>query len=302
MATGSIRIGISGWAYPPWRGDFYPKGLTQKRELAYVAALFPSIEINGTFYGLQTPGSFARWADEAPEDFVFAVKGPRFLTHILRLKGIETPLANFLASGLLRLGSKLGPILWQFPASFAFDPERFGAFLTMLPQTAGAAGACARQHDDHLKAPAWLQSDGVGALRHAVEVRHESFRDPVFIALLRAHNIALVCADAVDWPLWTDLTADFAYIRLHGSQQLYRSGYDDRALDHWAALISAWAEGRDAGRDDRIDPAGPDGRPRDVYVYFDNTMTPRAPRDALALMKRLGLEPDEAAAASLVRR
>ncbi|TAJ34274.1 DUF72 domain-containing protein [Bosea sp. (in: a-proteobacteria)] len=302
MAKGTIRIGISGWTYPPWRGDFYPKGLLQKRELAYASALFPSVEINSTFYGLQTPASFARWADDTPQDFVFAVKGPRFLTHILRLRGIETPLANFMASGVLRLGSKLGPMLWQFPANFRFEPESFAAFLASLPQDGEAASALASRHDDHIKARGWLKADGVGRLRHAVEVRHQSFRDPAFIALLRRHDIALVCADAVDWPLWTDLTADFAYIRLHGSQELYASGYDDAALDHWAGLISAWAEGREAAGDQRIVPARADGSPRDVHVYFDNTMKPRAPRDALALMERLGLKPDEAAAAALVRR
>ncbi|WP_420103592.1 DUF72 domain-containing protein [Bosea sp. (in: a-proteobacteria)] len=293
MAKGTIRIGISGWTYPPWRGDFYPRGLPQKRELAYAAALFPSVEINGTFYGLQTPASFARWAEAVPQEFVFAVKGPRFLTHILRLRGIETPLANFMASGPLRLGPKLGPILWQFPASFRFDPESFGSFLALLPKTGEAASTLAHRHDDHLKARGWLDADGVGALRHAVEVRHESFRDPAFVALLRRHNVALVCADAVDWPLWTDLTADFAYLRLHGSEKLYVSGYDDEALDGWADLVSAFAEGREAGRDRRIVPEAGDARPRDVYVYFDNTMKPRAPRDALALMKRLGLHQGE---------
>ncbi len=302
MTRGTIRIGISGWTYPPWRGDFYPKGLPQKRELAYAAALFPSVEINGTFYGLQTPASFGRWAEDTQDDFVFAVKGPRFLTHILRLRNIETALANFMASGLLRLGPKLGPILWQFPASFRFEAGSFAAFLALLPQDGEAASALASRHDDHVKARGWLKADGVGRLRHAVEVRHESFNDPAFIALLREHDVALVCADAVDWPLWTDLPADFAYIRLHGSQELYASGYDDAALDRWAGLISAWAEGRDAGEAGRIVPARTEGRPRDVYVYFDNTMKPRAPRDALALMARLGLKPDEAAAAAPVRR
>jgi uncharacterized protein YecE (DUF72 family) len=302
MAKGTIRIGISGWTYPPWRGDFYPKGLPQRRELAYAAALFSSVEINGTFYGLQTPPTFARWAEATPEDFVFAVKGPRFLSHILRLRDIETPLANFMASGVLRLGRKLGPILWQFPASFRFEPESFGAFLALLPREGEAASRLAHGHDGHLKARGWLEAESVGPLRHAVEVRHESFRDEAFVSLLRRHNVALVCADAVDWPLWTDLPADFAYIRLHGSQELYASGYDDAALDHWAALISAWAEGREAGGAQRIIPAKGDGRPRDVYIHFDNTMKPRAPRDALALMARLGLKADEAAAAAMVRR
>lgn len=294
MQRGTVRIGISGWAYPPWRGEFYPKGLPQKRELAYAASLFPSIEINGTFYGLQTPASFAHWADETPDGFVFAVKAPRYITHVLRLDDIETPLANFMASGLLRLGAKLGPILWQFPPSLRFGAEQMERFLSALPQDGEAASACARRHNDHIKARGWLTADGIGRLRHAVEVRHESFRDPAFIELLRKHRVALVCADAVDWPRLTDLTADFAYVRLHGSEELYASGYDDKALDHWSALISAWADGRDAGAGERIVEQAPGiERPRDVYVYFDNTMKPRAPRDALALMKRLGLGSSE---------
>ncbi|MGQ3030980.1 MAG: DUF72 domain-containing protein, partial [Ferrovibrionaceae bacterium] len=154
-----VRIGISGWTYAPWRGAFYPDDLPKKRELAFAARRFEAIEINGTFYGLQTPASFGRWAEETPEDFVFAVKGSRFITHLLRLRDIETPLANFVASGLLRLGAKLGPILWQFPPSFRFEPDRLEAFLALLPQDTDAAARLARRHDGRLNGRAWIETD-----------------------------------------------------------------------------------------------------------------------------------------------
>jgi uncharacterized protein YecE (DUF72 family) len=286
--TGTIRIGISGWSYAPWRGKFYPRGLARKRELGYAASQFPSIEINGTFYRLQRPESFAQWRDETPDDFVFAVKGSRYITHMLHLKNAEPALANLFASGLLRLGPKLGPILWQFPARTKFDAARLGAFFTLLPRDTEAAAALARRHDARVAGRAWLRSEGALPLRHAIEIRHESFRDPAFIELLRRHRIALVCADTVAWPRLMDLTADFVYCRLHGSKQLYASGYGPKALDRWAELVGAWAAGRDPPDADRIKPplkrraAG-----RDVYVYFDNDAKVRAPADAAALAKRL---------------
>lgn len=286
---GIVRIGISGWTYAPWRGRFYPEGLLQKYELAYAATQFPSIEINGTFYGLQRPDSFKRWRDETPDDFVFAVKGPRYITHMLRLEEIEAPLANFFASGLLRLGPKLGPVLWQFPPSMAFDADRFEAFFKLLPQDADAATALGRRHDDHVKARAWLTTDATQPIRHAVEIRHDSFRSPAFIDLLRRHNIALVVADTVDWPLLMDVTADFVYCRLHGSDELYVSGYDDEALDEWARRVRDWAHGGCPDPERHVLPdCAPHGKARDVFVYFDNTdKKQRAPRDARALMQRL---------------
>ena len=157
--VGTVRIGISGWTYAPWRGVFYPKGLPQKRELEYATTQFSSLEINGTFYGMQRPDAFANWADRAPDNFVFAVKAPRFITHIRRLRDVATPLANFIASGLLRLGPKLGPILWQFPPNFRFDAERIEEFLRLLPHDTGAAAGLGRKHDERLKAPAWLKVD-----------------------------------------------------------------------------------------------------------------------------------------------
>lgn len=287
--SGGVRIGISGWTYGPWRGVFYPNGLPRAQELAFAAGAFRSIEINGTFYGLQRPESFGRWRDETPDDFVFAVKGSRYITHMLKLREIRTPLANFLASGVLRLGPKLGPILWQFPPRMRFDPEAFESFLALLPRDTEAARALARRHDTRLPARGWLRSDVDRTLRHAVEIRHESFRTPAFIEMLRRHGVALVCADAVEWPLLMDLTADFVYCRLHGSQELYVSGYDDAALDLWAARVRRWARGhepRDATR--VLGPSRPRAGGRDVFVFFDNDAKVRAPKDAAALIDRLG--------------
>jgi len=290
-ANPELRIGVSGWAYAGWRDGFYPKNLPQRCELAYAASVFNAIEVNGTFYRLQKPATFAAWAEQTPEHFVFALKAPRFITHTLRLRDAEVPLANFLASGVLRLGAKLGPILWQLPPTLHFDKDVLAAFLALLPHDTPSAAACARRHDHHLPAPAWLHTDADRPLRHALEIRHESFRDPAFIALLRRHGVALVCADTVEWPLLMDLTADFAYCRLHGSTELYRSGYDDAALDEWAGRIRAWRLGRPM-RDGTF-AAAPKGRPepRDVFVFFDNTDKRRAPRDAQTLMRKLGVTP-----------
>jgi len=291
---GQIRIGISGWTYAPWRGSFYPKGLVQKRELAHASAIFRAIEINGTFYGQQTPDVFARWAAETPDDFVFTVKAPRFITHILRLREPFVALANFLASGLLRLGPKLGPILWQFPPSFRFDEEAMGAFLARLPHDTEAAAEYARRHDQHLKARAWLRTDAPRAMRHAVEIRHESFRNAAFIDLLRKHDVALVCADTVEWPRLMDLTSGFVYCRLHGSEELYRSGYGDAALDRWAGRVRAWSGGRPMDDGAFAGRVAAEPRHRDVFLFFDNTDKLRAPHDAQALIRRLHgrLSPD----------
>jgi uncharacterized protein YecE (DUF72 family) len=281
-----VRIGISGWTYAPWRGVFYPKGLPQKRELEYAAQQFRSIEINATFYGMQRPDAFASWTVQTPDDFVFAVKGPRFITHMKRLLAAETPLANFIASGLLRLERKLGPILWQFPPNFAFDPERIEAFLRLLPHDTRAAARLGRRHDNRLKAPAWLNVDAERPMRHAFEIRHESFRSREFIDLLRHYDVALVCADTVDWPRLMDVTSDFVYCRLHGSEELYASGYDDAVLDEWARRVAAWARGREPDDTERIG-ANASKRRRDVYLYFDNDKKVRAPDDARRLIERV---------------
>jgi uncharacterized protein YecE (DUF72 family) len=290
--AGAIRIGISGWTYAPWRGVFYPQGLRQKDELQYASRQVSSIEINGTFYRQQAPKSFAAWAAAVPEDFVFSIKGPRFITHVRRLREIEGPLANFMASGLLHLGAKLGPILWQFPPNFALDRDRLGHFLDLLPMDTAAAAALAARHDGWLKEKAATEIEESRPLRHAIEIRHESFRDPAFVELLRSHNVALVCADTVEWPRLMDVTGDFLYLRLHGSEALYASGYDDGALDDWAARVRAWSAGREPEDAERIG-ATAKRTPRDVFVYFDNDIKVRAPVDAQALMRRLGLAPQD---------
>lgn len=277
-----VRIGISGWRYAPWRGRFYPRDLRQKDELAFAARQFSSIEINGTFYSLQRPDSFAAWRDAVPDDFIFSVKGPRFITHMKKLLAVEAPLANFFASGLLALGPKLGPLLWQLPPSFRFDPARLAQFFALLPRDTKEAAALARKHDNKLKHRALLKANGLRPIRHALEIRHDSFRDPAFIALLRKHDIALVVADTVDWPLLMDATADFVYVRLHGSKQLYASGYGAAAIKTWAARIRAWRSGGEAEGEHAGPPAR--RRKRDVYVYFDNDAKVRAPFDARALI------------------
>jgi uncharacterized protein YecE (DUF72 family) len=287
-----IRIGISGWTYAPWRGTFFPKGLAHRRELEYASRKVSSIEINGTFYSLQTPSSYAKWAAETPDDFLFSVKGPRFITHILRLKAAKVPLANFFASGVLRLGTKLGPILWQLPPSFRYDPARLAEFFSLLPRDTAAATRLAALHNEKVKQP-WFEPVPKKKLRHALEVRHATFVTPDFVALLRKHDIALVVADTVGkWPFMEDVTSDFVYVRLHGDAELYVSGYTDKALREWARKVAAWSRGR-TPRGTKL--TGPSAKPnpagRGVYVYFDNDVKTRAPYDAINLAHELGLGP-----------
>jgi len=289
---GNIFIGISGWRYEPWRGVFYPRGLVQARELEFASRELPTIEINGSFYSLQRPSSYEAWYAATPPGFVFAVKGNRFITHMLKLRGIETPLANVLASGMFALREKLGPILWQFPPQLRFEPGKTERFLAMLPIDTGQALDIARGHDARMEGRSLLEIDAVRPLRHAVEVRHESFRNEAFIAMLRRHNVALVVADtAGKWPDWEDVTADFVYIRLHGEHELYASGYEDESLARWADKIRLWSEGRQA-EDARLVSSVPPLRvkSRDVYCYFDNDIKVRAPFDAKRLMALLDLE------------
>lgn len=274
MAT--VRIGISGWRYRGWRGDFYPQGLVQREELTYAAKRFSSIEINGSFYSLQRPSSYASWCDQTPVDFEFAVKGGRFITHFKKLVDVDSALANFFASGLLALGPKLGPVLWQLPATVTFDADRLAAFFAKLPRTTLAAAELAAHHDDKLgpdRALTWASADL--PIRHALEGRHRTFGTEEASALLRAHDIATVCSDAGDkWPRFDRVTADFAYVRLHGAEELYVSGYSDEALDTWAAKVRDWS-----------------ATGADVYVYFDNDAKVHAPYDALRLLDRLGKSP-----------
>jgi uncharacterized protein YecE (DUF72 family) len=292
MAT--IRIGISGWRYAPWRGQFYPADLPQRLELWYASRVLRSIEINGSFYSLQRPEYYAQWYEETPEDFVFAVKGPRFITHMKRLRDIEAPLANFFASGVFNLREKFGPILWQFPPQFRYDKDKFANFFALLPADTKAALSLARKRDYRLKGRSRLAIDTNRPLRHAVEIRHESFLVPEFVEQLRRYNIALVVAEtAKRWPLTLDITADFVYMRLHGDKELYQSGYSDRALDRWAARIRAWAQGKDPHEPCKIAPRkAPRARERDVFCYFDNTdVKLRAPIDAQSLMRKLDMQP-----------
>ncbi|WP_407352434.1 DUF72 domain-containing protein [Luteimonas sp. R10] len=288
-ARGRVRIGISGWRYKPWRGVFYPGGLVQRRELEYASRTFSTIEINGTFYSLQRPESFRHWYEQTPDDFVFAIKGNRFISHRLRLRDARQALSNFLASGLLRLGEKLGPILWQLPPRFPYDEARIREFLRLLPADTEYAAWLARRRDvARMKGRSSLSIDRPRPLRHAMEIRHESFRDPGFVDLLREHNVALVVADTAGrWPLLEEVTADFMYLRLHGDKELYASGYGDAALDDWARRIDAWSRGtqpRDARRAGR---ASVPRRARDVYCYFDNDMKVHAPFDAQHLGERI---------------
>lgn len=284
--AGHIRVGISGWRYAGWRGVFYPKGLQQRRELEFASNIFSSIEINGTFYSLQRPEFFRRWADETPEDFVFAVKGGRFITHMRKLLMIDTALANFFASGVLALGRKLGPVLWQFPPQMKFDPVRFRDFFATLPRSSGEAARLARGCDDRVLSRSCLEASVDIPLRHAMEIRHESFACPEFIALLREYGMGLVVADTVEWPLLMDVTADFVYVRLHGSAQLYASGYDADDVEVWARRVVAFARGTRA-EGEYADPILAAEQPRDVYVYFDNDAKVRAPFDAQALEARV---------------
>jgi len=282
-----IRIGISGWTYPPWRGHFYPQGLVQKRELEFASGVFRAIEVNGTFYGLQKPPSFEKWRRETPDDFVFPLKAPRYITHIRRLREPLTPIANYLASGLLKLGPKLGPILWQIPPSMAFDPVLIEDFLKLLPHDTEAAATLARRHDETRKGAVWTETEEVRPLRHAIEIRNESFRDPAFIDLLRRYDVALVCADTVKWPRLLDLTSDFVYCRLHGSEELYRSNYLDEVIDTWADRVVAWATGKPVTDGDMVtEPVGR-ARKRDVFLFFDNTEKRNAPVNAQTLMRRV---------------
>lgn len=292
MAT--VRIGISGWRYPPWRGVFYPRGLPQRNELAYASGIFPSIEINGSFYSLQRPDSYRAWAEATPAHFQFSVKAPRFITHIRRLRNVDTALANFFASGVLRLGAKLGPVLWQFPPSFKYDADLMEGFFASLPRTTGEALKIARRHDARLRFEPWLKIDRSRRLRHAIEIRHSSFETEDFVRRARRHRIAIVVADTAGrWPLIEDLTSDFVYVRLHGDEELYTSGYTDAALDAWKRKIEAWRAGGEHASVKTLGAAAAARKTgRDIFVYFDNDVKVRAPYDAMSLSHRLGLGPE----------
>lgn len=268
------RIGVSGWRYPSWRGDFYPKGLPQRLELTYAAERMTSIEINGSFYSLQRPSSYAAWRAAVPGDVDFAVKGGRFITHMKALRDVETPLANFFASGVLALGPQLGPVLWQLPERVHFDAERLRRFLELLPRSTGEAARLAEKHDDKLKEDRILTTCEVDVrVRHALEPRHESFDSEPARELCAEFGVAMVIADSAGtWPVMDDATSDFRYVRLHGETELYASGYTDESLDRWARTCGHWME-----------------QGHDVHVYFDNDARGHAPHDAVRLLQRLGV-------------
>jgi uncharacterized protein YecE (DUF72 family) len=267
-----VRIGISGWRYPAWRGDFYPLGLPQRRELEYAAERLTSIEINGSFYSLQRPSSYAAWRAETPDDFVFSLKGGRYVTHLKRLVDVDTALANFFASGVLALGPKLGPVLWQLPETLRFDADVLDGFLGRLPRSTAEAATLAARHDDKVAHDrALITAEGDRPVRHALEFRSPTFAVPEAMAVLREHGVACVLADTAGrWPRVDEDTGAIRYARLHGDRELYASGYTDGALDDWAGRCRGWAT---AGQD--------------VFVYFDNDMKGHAPHDALRLIERL---------------
>lgn len=279
-------IGISGWRYPPWRGVFYPKGLRQADELSFASRELASVEVNGSFYSLLRPETYQAWYDETPPEFVFSVKGGRYITHLKRLKEVDVALANFFASGVLRLREKLGPILWQLPPQLAFDASRLERFFALLPRTTGEAAALAQGHDQRLSGRSETRALVDAPLRHALEVRHPSFVRPELIALLRRYGIAACVADTAGlYPVIEDVTADFVYVRLHGDKELYASGYSPRALQRWAGKVNDWRAGEATSSKHGLSHLAPSVQPRDVFVYFDNDLKVRAPFDALNLQR-----------------
>ena len=258
-----IRIGIGGWTFEPWRGTFYPDGLAQKRELEYASSKLTSIEVNGTYYGSQKRESFAKWHDETPDDFVFALKGPRFATNRRILAEAGGSIEKFLESGITALKNKLGPINWQFMATKKFDPEDFAAFLKLLPKSL----------------------DGY-KLRHAVEVRHDSFKSPDFIALARAHEVAVITAADSDYPQIADVTAPFVYLRIMGTAEKEKLGYSSKALDAWVKRAKIYAEGGQPEDLETVGPVPKKAAPRDVFLYVISGFKERNPAAAMSLIER----------------
>lgn len=286
-SSGDVRIGVSGWSYDNWEGEFLPDDLPKKDRLEYTSRQFNSLEVNGSFYSLLSPETFEGYRQTAPDDFVFAVKGSRFITHSKKLEDVRIPVANFFASGVLRLEEKLGPILWQFP-ELQFEHERVEEFLELLPGDTEAAAKLARQHDATVSGRASMKVESERPIRHALEFRHESFLDEEIVRLARNHGAALVFSHSGDWPYTEELTAGFVYLRLHGAPESYASGYGPKTLDGWAKKVRRWAEGGEPSEPQRItDRKPPQRKQRDVYVYFDNDQKAYAPRDARRLSERL---------------
>lgn len=274
-----VRVGVSGWRYPGWRGFFYPPRLPQRQELAYLAERVGTVEVNGSFYSLQRPSSWRSWAEQVPPGTVMAVKGPRFITHMKRLRDVAQPLGTFFASGPLLLGDLTGPLLWQLPARDEFDADRIRGFFALLPRTEADAARLARgsrrelvaQHDQQ----PWTRARVAGRrLRHAIEVRHPSYGCEAFTELCREHSVAIVVSDgAGEWPMLDVVTADHVYVRLHGGDQLYTSGYPPHEIEEWAERVRGWVASPGVEQ---------------VLVYLDNDAKVHAPRDALALADALG--------------
>ncbi|MCS0504991.1 DUF72 domain-containing protein [Ancylobacter mangrovi] len=260
-----IRIGVGGWTYEPWRGAFYPDGLAQKRELEFASGKLTAIEINGTYYGSQKPESFAKWHAETPEGFVFALKGPRFATNRRVLAEAGESIERFFNSGVTELKEKLGPVNWQFMATKKFDPADFEGFLKLLPKSVGGH-----------------------AIRHAVEVRHDSFRDPEFIALARAHGVAVIYAGDSEFPEIADVTAPFVYARIMGTSEDHPLGYAPAALDRWADCAKAWAKGETpAALKDKLVAAPAEKTPREVFLFVISGFKVRNPAAAMELIERV---------------
>jgi len=290
-----IRVGFSGWTFPGWKEDFYPKGLSSKDELQFASRKVNPIEINGTFYALQKPATFQHWYDQTPRDFCFSVKAGQFITHVLRLKEVNEPLANFFASGLLCLREKLGPILWQFPPNVMLKDDRFEKFLKLLPHDSRAAEKLARRHGSKVKGRAWTDAGGDYPVRHAFEFRHPSFKNPYFIEMLLAHNVAVVFGDSgkKSSPYMEDLTADFVYARMHGQDKRYSKGYTKSAIERWAKRIETWAAGKQPKDAELVSSEKPRAIKRDIFIYFDTEVKEYAPYDAMNLLKRLKLKIDD---------
>jgi uncharacterized protein YecE (DUF72 family) len=283
-----VRIGTSGWSYTHWRSTVYPPGLAAPRQLAWLAAHLNSVEVNASFYALQTPSTYQAWYDQTPRDFLFAVKGSRFITHNKKLKDAEQPLANFLASGVLLLADKLGPIVWQLSRTARFDPQRLESFLALLPRTVADAVALARRHDARVAEARWPATFQARRVRHALEVRSASFLTPQLATVARRYNVALAVSDAADWPAFEEPTADFMYARLHGHTHTYASRYRRDALESWAQRILAWRAGRESGGAQRLTSrSATRAAGRDVYVYFDNDFRGYAALNAMDLQRLL---------------
>jgi uncharacterized protein YecE (DUF72 family) len=273
-SVGTIRIGVSGWSYRHWKGRFYPPGLPVSRQLEFVAARFNTLEINRTFYSLVKPTWFRRLRDHTPSDLQFAVKGSRFITHMKKLSGVEVALANFFASGLLELGEKLGPILWQLPASLALNLSRLEAFFELLPRSHQAMADIASMHTREGVEVVSPQADS--PVRHALEIRHPSFLCQEATELAAEFDVSLAASHSARWPYIEEPTTDFIYFRLHGPEALYASSYTEDQLRTWAARVAGWQVSDSAL-----------GRPFDVYVYFDNDEQAHAPRNAIRMQELL---------------